>query len=261
MNGKSYSMPFGMVFKKYHCAKCGSALKTERTHRVVTKDDKDYYQFHSRGKFPRRDYDVYEQRFVCPGCNSRITYDEQCIIARIQKQQGYHVLAGSEIKTYYKAYKEQHIRSSRILGTLVAIVFALLGSLLFYFTNAEKTTTTLMQAGIFFLIFAVIGTVGVIHARNGHTGIFTQYGHSYETKLLLEKLHTYSTNNKRNIALSNQCFCFHCKACMDRSEITDYLDDGQTALCPRCGVDAILPDSIDESIDEDIIAQMHEYWF
>ena len=42
MKGKSYSIPFGMVFKKYYCSKCGTKLEKEKTHRVVTKNDKDY---------------------------------------------------------------------------------------------------------------------------------------------------------------------------------------------------------------------------
>lgn len=261
MNGKSYSLSLGMLFKKYHCAKCGSVLKTEQTHRIVTKDDKDYFEFHDARKFPQRDYDVYGQQFKCPLCNSRITYDEQCIIARIQKQQGYHVLAGSEIKTYYKACKERHIRSRLISSIVFAVLFALLGGFLFYFTNAEKTTATLLQTGIFFLIFCVVSVVSVIRSHQGYTTHTTRRGHSYETKMLLEKLHTCCTNNRQTIAVSNRCYCFHCKASMDHGEITDYLEDGQTARCPHCGVDAIIPDGVDASINDDIIAQMHDYWF
>ena len=48
---------------------------------------------------------------------------------------------------------------------------------------------------------------------------------------------------------------------MYRGEIERYIDDGQTALCPKCGIDAIIPDSIEESVDENIIAEMNEYWF
>ena len=30
MNGKSWSIPFGMVFKKYYCSKCGEKLVKEK---------------------------------------------------------------------------------------------------------------------------------------------------------------------------------------------------------------------------------------
>ena len=84
MKGKNYSIPYGMVFKKYYCSKCGMELEKERTHRVVSKDDKDYYQYHDHGTFPRSDHDVYDYRFKCPYCNTRISFEEQCIIKRIQ---------------------------------------------------------------------------------------------------------------------------------------------------------------------------------
>ena len=48
---------------------------------------------------------------------------------------------------------------------------------------------------------------------------------------------------------------------MYRGEVEEYIDNGQTALCPRCQIDAIIPDSIEESVDENIIAEMNEYWF
>ena len=38
------------------------------------------------------------------------------------------------------------------------------------------------------------------------------------------------------------CGCFHCQAVFSADGIRDWIDDGQTALCPRCGVDAVLPD-------------------
>ena len=48
---------------------------------------------------------------------------------------------------------------------------------------------------------------------------------------------------------------------MDAKEITEFLDNGQTAKCPKCRIDAIIPDAIDEEINESIINEMNEYWF
>lgn len=261
MNGKSYSLSLGMLFKKYHCAKCGAVLKTEQTHRVVTKDDKDYYEFHDRGTFPLHDYDVYNYRFKCPNCHARISYNEQCIIERIQKQQGYHVLAGSEIKTYYKACKEQHMRSTLISRIVCAVIFILFMSVLFYLFGSERTTQSLTYTAILSLAAIIIAVIGVIGVYNGHSPYVATQIHSFEKKVLLEKLRTCSSNNRQTIAISDRCYCFHCKASMDHSEITDFLEDGQTAICPHCGVDAILPDYIDENINEDVVSQMHDYWF
>ena len=65
MKGKSYSIPAGMVFKKYYCSHCGAKLVKSKTHRVVSKDDKDYYQYRDYGTFPRCDYDVNNYEFKC----------------------------------------------------------------------------------------------------------------------------------------------------------------------------------------------------
>ena len=102
MKGKFISIPYGMVFKKYYCSKCGTRLKKEKTHRSVTPDDKDYYQYHDYGSFPKRDYDVYGYQFQCPVCKARISYDEQCKIRRIQKKQGTTILSSAQIKDNYK---------------------------------------------------------------------------------------------------------------------------------------------------------------
>ena len=43
--------------------------------------------------------------------------------------------------------------------------------------------------------------------------------------------------------------------------MVSFIDNEDTALCPYCGVDAIIPDSIDEKIDEELIEDMNKYWF
>jgi hypothetical protein len=36
---------------------------------------------------------------------------------------------------------------------------------------------------------------------------------------------------------------------------------GQTALCPRCGIDAVLPSSDSLSIDIDLLIEMERHYF
>ena len=105
MNGKSWSIPFGMVFKKYYCSKCGEKLVKEKTHRVVTKDDLDYYQYHEKNMYPRSPVDVYSYRFRCNNCRKAITFNEQCILEIIQKKYNTKVLLDVEIDNYYEEAK------------------------------------------------------------------------------------------------------------------------------------------------------------
>jgi NAD-dependent SIR2 family protein deacetylase len=36
------------------------------------------------------------------------------------------------------------------------------------------------------------------------------------------------------------CGCFHCLQVFEATEVIDWIDDGETPLCPRCGVDAVM---------------------
>jgi hypothetical protein len=43
---------------------------------------------------------------------------------------------------------------------------------------------------------------------------------------------------------------------------TDELDAGETALCPRCGIDAVLPDRLPgATLDAALLREMHAFWF
>ena len=261
LNGKSYSLPFKMVFQKYYCVKCGAQLKKERTHRVVTKDDKDYYRYHDYGKFPRRDYDVYDYRFQCPACGTRSSFDEQCIIGRIQKKLGHLVLSSSEIKSNYKEAKASHHKMVLATTVLFPIVFALIGFILSCISNSDGITKNFTGAAIFFLASAVVMTVNAIRKYRGNYRTKFKYSYSYEKEAQFKRLHAYSSHNKDLIAVSMKCYCFYCKEVVDAYEITDYADNGQTAICPRCGIDSIIPDSIEEGVDNSTISDMNEYWF
>lgn len=250
-----------MIFNKYHCAKCGAKLKKERTHRLVTPDDKDYYQYHNWGSFPLRDYDVYDYRFKCPDCGARITLDEQRLIKKIQKTQGHTVLSSPEIKSNYTTHKKRSHNRVLLKRILMPIVFVGIAFALSCIFSTDKNPKDILSSAIFFLAFAAILVVGAIRKYNGNYRSKFKYAYPYETEAQFKKLHTYSTHNRKLIAVSNKCYCFYCKAVLDRSEITDYADNGQTAICPKCGIDAIIADSIEETVDEKIIADMHEYWF
>ncbi len=38
-----------------------------------------------------------------------------------------------------------------------------------------------------------------------------------------------------------RCQCFYCLETFHAEQVTRWIDDGQTALCPKCGIDAVLP--------------------
>ena len=261
MKGKNYSIPFGMVFMKYYCSKCGERLEKEKTHRVVTKDDKDYYQYQDYGNFPRYDIDVYDYRWKCPSCGERISFDEQCIIERIQKKCGQSVLSRADIKEFYVECKEGNAKRVLWRNIVISIVVCFASALLFCLFKNNQTPRDCLNTFLLFSVIAVASVIASIRRHKGNYKLKRNYTYSYEKESQFKKLHAYSSHNKKLIDIADKCYCFYCKSSMEQSEIQNYIDDGQTALCPKCEIDAIIPDSIDDTVDEQIISEMNEYWF
>jgi hypothetical protein len=90
----------------------------------------------------------------------------------------------------------------------------------------------------------------------------------------LAAIHKYSSRHRERVLTSAQCGCFYCQALFAPSEIVDWvdwtegapegeeLDMGKTALCPRCGIDAVLPSEIPGVVlNPALLAAMHKHWF
>lgn len=75
----------------------------------------------------------------------------------------------------------------------------------------------------------------------------------------------HSSRHREEILQSEHCGCFYCLAIFSPSEITVWVDKeddvGQTALCPRCGIEAVLGSKSGFPIRREFLAQMREHWF
>lgn len=256
MKGKVWSKPSGMDYKKYYCHKCGKRLVKEKTHRVVTQDDRDYYSYHDRGHFPKHDYDVYEYRFKCPSCEARFAYSDQRIIELVQKKCMRKRLSPAEIKRYYKECKEKVGKRILIEKIILSLISSILIMVLCFLLPSEDNNGSIIVVAV--AIMAVVNVVRLIKKHNGELG---DRAYSFEEISVIERLHTYSTHNKEAVEASKKCYCYHCLQTFESSEIKAFADDGQTAVCPNCLTDSIIPDSVDETIDENTLSMMHEYWF
>ena len=59
----------------------------------------------------------------------------------------------------------------------------------------------------------------------------------------LEALHKRSIRHRAVVQAAPRSGCFYCGATFLPAEITDWVDGGDvTALCPKCGIDSVLPD-------------------
>jgi hypothetical protein len=81
------------------------------------------------------------------------------------------------------------------------------------------------------------------------------------TKSDLDAAHKHSIHHRAELEQSTICGCFYCSAIFSPSEITEWIDDGQTALCPQCPVDAVLGSASGYPITSEFLKKMHDKWF
>jgi hypothetical protein len=78
----------------------------------------------------------------------------------------------------------------------------------------------------------------------------------------IKRAHDYSSKHRASIMSSKQCGCFYCLATFDPAHILDWVDDDQTALCPQCGIDAVIGTASGfPVVEEKFLRSMREYWF
>lgn len=72
--------------------------------------------------------------------------------------------------------------------------------------------------------------------------------------------------NREVLARSETAGCFRCKKMFDPSEVEEWTDTdsngvGQTALCPKCGMDSVLGSASGFPINAEFLAAMENRWF
>ncbi len=73
----------------------------------------------------------------------------------------------------------------------------------------------------------------------------------------LKQLHKFSSLHRETILGGDDCSCFYCESVYDPKQIVRWTDDKQTAICPKCGIDSVLPGEV----VPELLLKMHEYWF
>ena len=73
--------------------------------------------------------------------------------------------------------------------------------------------------------------------------------------------HRLCTSHRAALAQRDACGCFYCQRIYDPAEITEWVDDGKTALCPHCGIDAVVYETEYCTLTEEFLGEMHDHWF
>lgn len=76
--------------------------------------------------------------------------------------------------------------------------------------------------------------------------------------------HGCSFANVKAVKLSTYCGCFYCCEIYLASEVVDFIKErvavDDTALCPKCGIDSVLP-GCDVILSKSFLKMMKERWF
>lgn len=67
--------------------------------------------------------------------------------------------------------------------------------------------------------------------------------------------------NRAEVLRSTVCHCFHCKRAFVAAQIRQWRDEGETAVCPHCEVDAVIGDASGYDMTPPLLEAMHDHWF
>ncbi|OOG89425.1 cytoplasmic protein [Hydrogenophaga sp. A37] len=77
----------------------------------------------------------------------------------------------------------------------------------------------------------------------------------------VKSAHQFSSLHRRQVEASSVCGCFFCLSTFAPSEITEWVDENQTALCPSCNVDSVIGSESGVPLSQEFLSSMRSYWF
>ena len=76
--------------------------------------------------------------------------------------------------------------------------------------------------------------------------------------------HRHSSSHRAELERSGRCGCFYCLATFPPEAVADWLAEpggGETARCPRCGIDSVIGDASGAPVTEAFLGRMRAVWF
>jgi hypothetical protein len=81
----------------------------------------------------------------------------------------------------------------------------------------------------------------------------------------VQEAHKHASRHRAEVLRSGLCGCFYCCSTFSPQDITRWTDEvggeGQTALCPRCGIDSVLGDRSGFELSPGFLLNMKSCWF
>ena len=73
--------------------------------------------------------------------------------------------------------------------------------------------------------------------------------------------YNHAVRHRIEVQRSETCGCFHCLDVFPPSIIKIWIDTGQTATCPRCGMDAVIGSASGFEPTSELLEAMRGRWF
>jgi len=74
--------------------------------------------------------------------------------------------------------------------------------------------------------------------------------------------HKFSSGNREQLLRDERCGCFYCLAVFSPREIERWLKEGPgTAVCPHCGIDAVIGEGSGFPVTREFLEKMKGQWF
>ena len=70
-----------------------------------------------------------------------------------------------------------------------------------------------------------------------------------------------SFKNRKILEKFKKCSCFYCLETFETSEIKEYVDNNETALCPNCGIDSLICFEDGSLPTKDELEEWHKHSF
>lgn len=103
----------------------------------------------------------------------------------------------------------------------------------------------------------MMGKANIIEDADSAAISYLDFGARYE-------LNEQTAYNRRLVANANRCGCFYCGSTFGPSDIEEWLhepDGEDTAICPYCGVDAVIVGSNSFPLSTALLSQLYMEWF
>lgn len=77
---------------------------------------------------------------------------------------------------------------------------------------------------------------------------------------MIELALKYAIRNKKFLESSPKSGCFKCLRIFETKEIKMFTDQGETAICPYCNNDTVIPSALAEP-NLEFLSKVKNYWF